>query len=45
MRRMVGEAVNMNCVQSTVKHGGGGIMVWVASAEKRWKSLKKLKAD
>ena len=27
VRRMVGEALNMNCVQSTVKHGGGGIMV------------------
>ena len=27
VRRMVGEALNVNCMQSTVKHGGGGIMV------------------
>ena len=25
---MVGEELKEDCVQSTVKHGGGGIMVW-----------------
>ena len=28
VRRMVGEEFNENCVQSIVKHGGGGIVVW-----------------
>ena len=27
VRRMVGEALNESCVQATVQHGGGGIMV------------------
>ena len=31
VRRMVGEELKKDCVQSTVKHGGGGIMVWDAS--------------
>ena len=28
VRQMVGEELKEDCVQSTVKHGGGGIMVW-----------------
>ena len=28
VRRMVGEELKKDCVQSAVKHGGGGIMVW-----------------
>ena len=28
VRRIVGEALNVNCVQSTVKHRGARIMVW-----------------
>lgn len=28
VRKMAGEELKENCVQSTVKHGGGGIMVW-----------------
>ena len=28
VRRRVGEALNPNCLCGTVKHGGGGIMVW-----------------
>ena len=28
VRRMAGEEFKEDCVQPTVKHGGGGIMVW-----------------
>ena len=28
VRRRVGEALNPKCLRGTVKHGGGGIMVW-----------------
>ena len=28
VRRMAGEEFMEDCVQPTVKHGGGGIMVW-----------------
>ena len=28
VRRMTGEELNEHCVQPTVRHGGGGIMVW-----------------
>ena len=28
VRRMTGEELKENCVQPTVRHGGGGIMVW-----------------
>ena len=45
VRRMVGEALNVNCVQSTVKHGGGGIMVWGCISKKGMGILEKLKAD
>ena len=26
--RMAGEELKKSCIQTTVKHGGGGIMVW-----------------
>ena len=28
VRRMAGEELKESCIQTTVKHGGGGIMVW-----------------
>lgn len=28
VRRMPGERMNMKCIQPTVKHGGGSVMVW-----------------
>ena len=42
VRRMVGEALNANCLQSTVKHGGGGIMVWGCISRKGMGILEKV---
>ena len=42
VRRMVGEALNQNCVQSTVQHGGGGIMVWGCISRKGMGILEKV---
>ena len=39
---MVEEALNMNCVQSTVKHGGGGIMVLGCISRKEMGILEKV---
>ena len=42
VRRMVGEALNENCVQATVQHGGGGIMVWGCISRKGMGILEKV---
>ena len=39
---MVGEALNENCVQTTVQHGGGGIMVWGCISRKGMGILEKV---
>ena len=45
VRRMVGKALNMNCVQSTVKHGGGGIMVVGCISRKGMGMLEKVEGS
>ena len=42
VRRMAGEALNENCVQDTVQHGGGGIMVWGCICRKGTGILEKV---
>ena len=42
VRRMVGQALNVNCMQFTVKHGGGGIMVWGCISRKGMGILEKV---
>ena len=42
---VVGEALNVNCVQSTVKHGGGGIMMWGCISRKGMGILEKVISD
>ena len=39
---MAGEALNENCVQATVQHGGGGIMVWGCISTKGMGMLEKV---
>ena len=38
---MAGEALNENCVQTPVNHGGGGITVWVCISRKGMGILEK----
>ena len=45
VRRVAGEALKENCVQTAVKHGGGGSWCAVSSVEKVWESLRRLTAD